>query len=141
MISKHDSGRSRMGTGNGKTKPRSGRRTHGIVVPRYFTRPEAHPFDQLEWELRTAAITGEDGKIYFEQKDVAVPRSWSLTATNVVVQKYFRGKLGTPERETSVKQLVGRVANTITDWGKQDGYFASDGDAEIFRAELTHLLV
>ncbi|HJZ84992.1 MAG TPA: vitamin B12-dependent ribonucleotide reductase [Polyangia bacterium] len=139
MIHKNETGRARNGNGKHKLKP--GKRTHGCTVPRTFTRPEVHPFDELEWELRTAQITGESGKVYFEQREVEIPKSWSMTATNVVVQKYFRGKLGTPQRETSVRQLVSRVANTITDWGKKDGYFASDADVETFRAELTHLLV
>jgi ribonucleoside-diphosphate reductase alpha chain len=140
MISKHEAGRKANGNGL-KARPKTVKKTRGYSVSRYFTTPNVHPFDALEWELRTAAITGETGKVYFEQKDVEVPKGWSATATNVVVQKYFRGKLGTPQRERSVKQLVGRVANTITDWGKKDSYFAGETDAENFRAELTHLLV
>src|SRR6185436_9808638 len=93
------------------------------------------------WELRTAAITGESGKMVFEQRDVEVPKFWSQTATNVVVQKYFRGELGTPGRERSVRQLIDRVADTITDWGMKDGYFADKDSAENYRAELKHLLV
>jgi ribonucleoside-diphosphate reductase alpha chain len=113
----------------------------GMTVPRYFTREGANPFDELEWELRTAAITGEGGQVYFEQKDVEVPASWSQMATNVVVQKYFRGVVGTPSRERSVKQLIGRVVDTITGWGTKQHYFATDKDATAFQAELTHLLV
>src|SRR5688572_3440367 len=108
--------------------PKEGR--SGLAIQRYFTTAGADPFNEVQWELRTAAITGESGKVYFEQKDVEIPKSWSLTATNVVVQKYFRGKLGTPQRESSVRQLVDRVASTITDWGKKDGYFAADADGE-----------
>jgi len=113
----------------------------GMTVPRYFTRAGVHPFDQVEWELRTAAITGEGGKVYFEQKDVEVPSSWSQMATNVVVQKYFRGAIGSPARETSVRQLIGRVVDTITGWGIKQHYFATDADAATFTDELTHLLV
>src|SRR5262245_51473919 len=113
----------------------------GIDVRRSFTKPGDDGFTNVEWELRTAAITGESGKTVFEQRDVEVPKSWSQTATNVVVQKYFRGVLGTPERERSVRQLISRVADTITKWGKKDGYFADDESARIFNAELKHLLV
>src|SRR5437867_2901336 len=113
----------------------------GMTVPRYFTRPEVDPFDRVEWELRTAAITGEGGQVYFEQKDVEVPASWSQMATNVVVQKYFRGVIGTPARERSVKQLIGRVVDTITGWGTKQHYFATDADADAFAGELKHLLV
>src|SRR5262245_40519121 len=91
----------------------------GLKLQRYFTAPGDDGFANVEWELRTAAITGESGKMVFEQKDVEVPKSWSQTATNVVVQKYFRGVMGTPERERSVRQLISRVADTITGWGKQ----------------------
>ncbi len=113
----------------------------GMTVARHFTRAGVHPFDQVQWELRTAAITGEGGKVYFEQKDVEVPASWSAMATNVVVQKYFRGVAGTPARERSVRQLIGRVVDTITGWGTKQHYFATDLDAQAFSAELTHLLV
>ena len=114
---------------------------HGLMFRRFYTRPDVHPYDMIEWELRTAVITNEKGEIIFEQKDVEVPKSWSLTATNVVVSKYFHGKLDTPQRETSVRQLVDRVAYTITEWGKKDGYFATSDDAETYNAELTFLLV
>ncbi len=113
----------------------------GVTIPRRWTRPTVHPFDEITWELRTASIGNEKGEVVFEQKDVEVPNFWSQLATNVVVSKYFRGALGTPQRERSVKQLIGRVANTIADWGIKDGYFASPEDAEAFRAELTYLLV
>jgi ribonucleoside-diphosphate reductase alpha chain len=113
----------------------------GLKLRRYFTAPGDDGFAGVEWELRTAAITGENGKSVFEQRDVEVPKSWSQTATNVVVQKYFRGIVGTPERERSVRQLISRVADTITAWGKKDGYFADAESAEIYNAELKHLLV
>ena len=115
-------------------------RKGGLAIPRRWTRPGIHPFDEIAWELRTAAITNEKGEVVFEQKDVEVPGFWTQLATNVVVSKYFRGALGTPQRERSVKQLISRVANTIADWGIKDGYFAADADAETFRAELTYLL-
>ncbi len=113
----------------------------GMGLSRYFTTPGVDPFNEVEWELRTAAITGEGGKIYFEQKDVEIPKSWSTTATNVVVQKYFRGLVGTPQRERSVRQLISRVADTITSWGRKGKYFATEEDVWTFRDELVHLLV
>jgi ribonucleoside-diphosphate reductase alpha chain len=113
----------------------------GLEFRRYFTREGVSPYDTVEWEYRTAAITSESGEVIFEQKNVEVPKSWSMTATNIVASKYFHGKRGTPERETSVRQLVGRVATTITGWGRQGGYFASDQDAAIFHDELVHLLI
>ena len=113
----------------------------GVTISRRWTRPTVHPFDEITWELRTASIGNEKGEVVFEQKDVEVPNFWSQLATNVVVSKYFRGALGTPQRERSVKQLIGRVANTIAGWGIKDGYFATAEDAEAFRAELTYLLV
>ena len=113
----------------------------GIAIQRYFTVPGIHPFEKVEWERRTANITDMKGEVIFEQTDVEVPTFWSQTATNIVAHKYFHGTLGTPQRETSVKQLLERVARTMTDWGKRDGYFASDDDAENFYAELTDLLV
>ncbi len=113
----------------------------GIVLERFFTRPGVDPLDEVEWELRSAVISGEDGRVVFEQKDVEVPRFWSQTATNVVVSKYFRGPLGTPRRETSVRQLILRVVDTISGWGEAQGYFATADARETFRAELAHLLV
>jgi len=113
----------------------------GMAVERYYTRPGMHPFDELEWELRSASITGPEGEVLFRQDNVEIPVSWSQMATNVVVSKYFRGGLGTPDREQSVKQLISRVSDTITDWGIKDETFQSLQDAETFRAELTHLLV
>src|ERR1039457_4004387 len=113
----------------------------GMKIERFFTRLGDDGFRGIEWELRTASIVGEGGKIVFEQRDVEVPKPWSQTATNVVVQKYFRGQLGTPERERSVRQLISRVADTITSWGMKDGYFADQESADNYRAELRHLLV
>src|SRR5690349_11752224 len=111
-----------------------------IGVPRYFTQAGVEPFDAVEWETRTALIPGKDGPS-FEQRDVEFPEFWSQTATNIVAQKYFRGKLNSPERERSVRQMIGRVADTVTAWGTKDGYFADGEEAETFRAELTHLLL
>ena len=112
-----------------------------MQLTRRWTRSGTDPFDELEWELRSAVITGEGGKVVFEQKDVEVPKQWSQLATNVVVSKYFRGAVGTPERETSVKQLVGRVVSTITQWAEQGGYFADQQSLEAFRDELKFMLV
>jgi ribonucleoside-diphosphate reductase alpha chain len=113
----------------------------GLHWDRKFTQPGIHPYDEIEWELRTAAISSETGKTVFEQKDVEVPKSWSQLATNVVVSKYFRGHVGTPERETSVKQLIDRVVNSIAAWAETQHYFATGEDLRAFQAELTHLLV
>ena len=113
----------------------------GLRFQRYFTKPGVHPFDEIEWELRSATISNEKGEKIFEQKDVEIPKSLSMTATNVVVSKYFHGKVGTPEREHSVKQLVERVARAMYTWGIKDGYFASQEDADNFYHELTYLLI
>ncbi|HEY2917342.1 MAG TPA: hypothetical protein VGI98_09050, partial [Candidatus Limnocylindrales bacterium] len=118
-----------------------GKAVKGLHWDRKHTRPDIHPYDEIEWELRTAAISSETGKTVFEQKDVEVPKSWSQLATNVVVSKYFRGHVGTPERETSVRQLIDRVVNTITAWAETQHYFATETDLKSFQAELTHLLV
>ena len=115
--------------------------TQGLQIERRFTKPGVHPFDEVEWELRTAAITNEKGEVVFEQTDVEIPKNWSQMATNVVVSKYFRGQIGKPERERSAKQLIGRVVDTITGWGREQGYFASPDDAEAFEHELAYLLV
>jgi len=113
----------------------------GLTFDRYFSVKGRDPFDEVEWELRTATIAGANGEVFFEQKDVEFPADWSQTATNVVVQKYFRGTLGTPERERSVKHMIGRVADTIFGWGKADGVFKTDDDAWAFRDDLVHLLL
>ncbi|MBI4397633.1 MAG: intein-containing adenosylcobalamin-dependent ribonucleoside-diphosphate reductase [Candidatus Omnitrophica bacterium] len=110
-------------------------------ITRRNTRKGVHPYDEVEWELRTAAITNEKGEVIFEQRNVEVPKSWSMTAANIVTSKYFRGTLGTPERESSVKQLIARVACTIANWGLVQRYFETEEAAEIFEAELTYLLV
>jgi ribonucleoside-diphosphate reductase alpha chain len=113
----------------------------GLTFRRLFTDGVTPPFDALEWELRTAAITNEKGEVFFEQKDVEVPKAWSMTATNIVAQKYFSGKLGTPQRERSVKQLIGRVVDTITGFGQKNGYFRTAADRDTFSDELAHILV
>ncbi|MBL9020302.1 MAG: vitamin B12-dependent ribonucleotide reductase [Myxococcales bacterium] len=113
----------------------------GLTVERYFTRQGVDPFETVEWELRDAVISGADGKVFFEQRGVEFPKTWSQTATNVVVQKYFRGTLGTPKRESSVRAMIARVADTIYGWGKADNYFKSEQDAWAFRDELVHLLL
>ncbi|TME08406.1 MAG: vitamin B12-dependent ribonucleotide reductase [Chloroflexi bacterium] len=113
----------------------------GLRFERYFTPPDSHAYDLVEWERRTAAITSEKGQVIFEQKDVEVPRSWSQLAINVVAQKYFRGSPGSPERETSVRQIIDRVVETLTRWGREGGYFATDEDADNWSEELRFLLV
>ena len=114
----------------------------GLTCKRFFTQEGTHPFDQVEWETRDAVIPNyKEGGNAFEQRDVEFPRSWSQNATNIVAQKYFRGTLGTPQRESSVRQLVARVVDTITGWGRKNAYFASEHDAQVFADELTHLLV
>jgi ribonucleoside-diphosphate reductase alpha chain len=119
-----------------------GQSRKGLQVRRLFTTEGVHPYDELTWQRRDAVITNwRDGSTAFEQRDLEFPATWSQNATNIVAQKYFRGPLGTPQREHSVRQMVGRVAGTITNWGVKDGYFAGQADAEAFRAELTHLLV
>ncbi|MEA2209278.1 MAG: ribonucleoside-diphosphate reductase alpha chain, partial [Solirubrobacteraceae bacterium] len=111
-----------------------------LAMKRFFTSPGTHPFDAVEWELRTARI-GHGDRVAFEQEDVEFPKSWSQNATNIVSQKYFRGQLGSPAREHSVKQMISRVAGTIASWGRDGGYFASSDDAETFEHELTHILL
>ncbi|MFT3694995.1 MAG: vitamin B12-dependent ribonucleotide reductase [Kofleriaceae bacterium] len=113
----------------------------GLTFERFFTRQGVDPFETVEWERRDAVISGADGKVFFEQRGVEFPKQWSQTATNVVVQKYFRGTLNTPEREHSVRQMIARVADTIYGWGKADAYFKSEQDAWAFRDELVHLLL
>jgi len=119
----------------------TGEGVRGLTFERRWTRPGVHPYDEIAWEIRTASIGNESGKLVFEQKDVEVPAFWSQLATNVVVSKYFRGHLGTPERETSVRQLIDRVVLSITAWAETQHYFATDEDLATFGAELTHLLV
>jgi len=121
--------------GTGKRKPR------GMKIPRHFTKRGEDPFDSTEWVLRSAKITNEAGEVVFEQADVEVPVSWSELATNVVVSKYFRGHPGTPERETSVRQLIGRVVGRIREWGEKGGYFRTSADAQTYADELTYLVL
>ncbi len=113
----------------------------GIEYPRFFTREGLDPFDEVEWDVRSAVIGNEKGNVVFEQRDVEIPRFWSQQATNIVVSKYFRGTIGTPERERSVKQLIGRVVDTITHWARAQNYFASEDDLQGFSDDLKHLLV
>jgi ribonucleoside-diphosphate reductase alpha chain len=111
-----------------------------LSIRRFFTTPGVHPFDTVEWEMRDARI-GHGDRVAFEQENVEFPKSWSQNATNIVAQKYFRGQVGSPEREHSVKEMIGRVAGTITGWGRAGGYFAGEEDARAFNHELTHILV
>jgi ribonucleoside-diphosphate reductase alpha chain len=120
---------------------RSETERRGICVDRYFTREGTHPYDEVEWERRTASIAGQSGEAVFSQEGVEVPKSWSQTATNIVAQKYFRGPSATQEREDSVRQMLNRVVDTITVWGKRQSYFRTEQDAETFKLELKHLLV
>ena len=113
----------------------------GLEFPRYFTLPGVDPFDEVEWEVRSAVIGNEKGKVVFEQRDVEIPKAWSQQATNIVVSKYFRGQMGAPEREHSVRQLIGRVVDTITGWAKAQNYFAGPEALQAFSHELKHLLV
>ena len=112
----------------------------GVSIPRRFTEAGKHPFDCIEWEIRDALI-GDPEKPAFEQKGVEFPVTWSQNSTNIVSQKYFRGRMDSPERESSVKQMIGRVAGTIAGWGREGGYFATDEDASAFEDELTHILL
>ena len=107
-------------------RSRKSQTSPGLEFPRFFTAAGSDPFDLVEWELRDAIIGNEKGTVVFEQRDVEIPKSWSQQATNIVVSKYFRGHIGSPEREQSVKQLIGRVVNTITEWARKQKYFASE---------------
>ena len=118
-----------------------GRSVPGLEYERHFSRDGVDPFDEIEWELRSALIANERGELVFEQRDVEFPKSWSQQATNIVVSKYFRGQVGTPQRERSVRQLVGRVVDTITMWAREQQYFASEDDLQAFSDDLKHLLV
>jgi ribonucleoside-diphosphate reductase alpha chain len=111
-----------------------------LSIARFFTSPDTHPFDTVQWERRDARI-GHGDRVAFEQTDVEFPTTWSQNATNIVSQKYFRGQLGNPAREHSVKQMIGRVAGTIAGWGRERGYFATEEDGDAFEAELTHILL
>src|SRR3954465_14554434 len=111
-----------------------------LAARRYFTTAGRDPFDEIEWELRHAHIPGKD-KPAFDQKNVEFPKFWSQTATNIVAQKYFRGRMSSPERESSVRQMIGRVVDTLGGWGRKDGYFSNDEEAETFESELKAILV
>ena len=111
-----------------------------VAVKRYFTIPGRDPFEEVDWELRNALIPGKE-KPVFEQKGVEFPKFWSQTATNIVAQKYFRGRMGSPDRESSVKQMIGRIVSTVGTWGREGGYFADEEEAETFEAELKAILV
>ena len=130
-----------IATGEPTTNLAAKKRAPGLTFKRFFTKAGVSPYDELEWELRLAQITDSHGGIIFEQKDVEVPKDWSMTATNIVASKYLHGPLDTPERESGVRALVTRVAETIRDWGIKGGYFRSDDDASIFHDELAHLLL
>ena len=128
----------RSSTYHNNTEPTYGK---GIELKRFYTKEGVHPYDELKWEKRDAVITNEKGKVVFEQLGVEVPDFYSQTATNIIVSKYFHGRLGTPTRESSVRELMDRVAKTISGWGRRGGYFATEKDAEIYEAELTSILV
>jgi ribonucleoside-diphosphate reductase alpha chain len=125
----------------GNTAVNEKMKAQGLTFRRFFTKPGVSPYNEVEWELRTAQITDSQGGMIFEQKNVEVPKDWSMTATNIVASKYLHGQIGTDERETGVRQLVARVAETIRDWGVKDGYFRTTEDAATFHDELVHLLV
>ena len=123
---------------------RSGRRVANgrVGLRRIYTSPGVDPYDEVVWERRDARITNwKDGAVAFEQRDVEFPTGWSLNATNIVAQKYFRGTLGTAARESSLRQVVDRVVDTITAWGREGGYFADDDEAAAFEAELKYILI
>jgi len=131
-------------TGNTESPETARRKTHaspGLEFPRFFSTAGADPFDQIEWELRDAIIGNEKGLVVFEQRGVEMPKSWSQQATNIVVSKYFRGHVGAPEREHSVRQLIGRVVTTITEWARKQKYFANDAALSAFSDDLKYLLV
>ena len=137
-------GMSQSGHGETGEAPQRGRRGTaghaGLEFPRFFSTAGIDPFDQVEWELRDAVIGGENGQVVFEQRQVEMPRTWSQQATNIVVSKYFRGHIGSPDRERSVKQLIGRVVDTITEWARKQKYFASDEALLAFSHDLNCLL-
>ncbi len=113
----------------------------GLTFARYFTKEGVAPYSMIEWESRSAVITNEKGGVVFEQHNIETPKTWSQTATNIVAQKYFRGKVGEADRESSMKQLIDRVAKTMSNWGRKDGYFATKEDAQTFEDELTWILI
>ncbi|MEJ2081777.1 MAG: vitamin B12-dependent ribonucleotide reductase, partial [Acidobacteriota bacterium] len=116
--------------------------SEGLRFENYFSTPDVHPFEEVEWEIRSAEIKDwKTGKVAFKQEDIEFPKTWSQRATDIVASKYFRGRQGSPQRERSVRQMIGRIVDTITKWGSESNYFASDKDAETFNHELTYLLV
>src|SRR5271156_472437 len=119
---------------NKKTAP-------GLAFRRFFTKPGVSPYDELEWDLRLAQITDAQGNVIFEQKDVEVPKDWSMTATNIVASKYLHGTIGTPDRESGVRALVTRVAETIRGWGLPQGYFKTPEAGATFHDELSPILL
>ena len=127
--------------GETTTRPATSAPAAGLDFVRYFSHEGIDPFDEVEWDVRSAVIGNEKGQVVFEQRDVEMPRFWSQQATNIVVSKYFRGQMETPERERSVKQLIGRVVDTITEWARKQSYFASEDDLQAFSDDLKHLLV
>src|SRR5213082_375249 len=128
-------------TTTGSTKIPSSQKAPGLQFRRSFSKAGISPYEQFQWELRTASITDAQGRTIFEQKDVEVPKDWSMTATNIVASKYLHGQMGTPERESGARALVSRVAETITHWGLRSGYFATRIDAENFHDELVYILL
>ena len=139
-VQQKDPAKTQSATGT-NTVSRNVKKAPGLSFRRLFTKAGVSPYDEVEWELRTAAITDAQGNSIFEQKNVEVPKDWSMTATNIVASKYLHGRMDTGERETGVRQLVARVAETIRDWGMKDGYFRTSEDAATFHDELVHLLV
>ncbi len=126
---------------NGEGRVKSKPSPVGLTFPRFFTEAGVDPFSEVEWEIRAATIGNERGEMVFEQRDVEIPKFWSQQATNIVVSKYFRGQIGRPERERSVKQLIGRVVTTITEWARTHKYFATEDDLQAFSDDLKHILV
>jgi ribonucleoside-diphosphate reductase alpha chain len=123
------------------TQPPSLQQYKGLQFDRFFSQAQISPYDALEWEKRSALISNEKGEVIFEQKEIEMPSTWSLQASNVVASKYFHGTPGTPARESSLKQLIGRVAGTLSQWGQDQGYFADGSAAAIYQVELTTLLL
>jgi ribonucleoside-diphosphate reductase alpha chain len=126
---------------NAETTRRTTRSARGLEFSRYFTTAGSDPFDEVEWDLRDAVIANERGESVFEQRGVEIPKTWSQQATNIVVSKYFRGQLGGEDRESSVRQLIGRVVDTITEWARSKHYFADESDLQAFSDDLKYLLV
>src|ERR1700740_3028540 len=133
MASVEQQGTTDLTTGEGVNSVRDEGARLGVRP--FFTTPGRDPFDEIEWETRDALIPGRNGPA-FEQKGVEFPKFWSQTATNIVAQKYFRGRMASPERERSVKQMIGRIVDTIGSWGRQGGYFATEDEAQTFQDEL-----